>query len=130
MNVNLVVICGRVGKLEFKELSNSKLLKMSVAVNKSRKDKEGNWQQETEWVNVSVWGDLAERANTNLEKGHFVHVQGELKTNVWEKDGKKNYSTGVNAQQVKWLPKTTGGGGVEFKTVDNNADYTTDDIPF
>ena len=49
-----------------------------------------NWQEKgttkTEWLNCSVWRDMAEDANQQLKKGDLVRMNGTVKTRLWEKE--------------------------------------------
>ena len=40
----------------------------------------------TEWLNCSVWRDMAEDANQQLKKGDLVRMNGTVKTRLWEKE--------------------------------------------
>ena len=82
---NKVSLIGRLGmQPEFTTTSNGKTLaRFSLAINSSYKDKEGNWKEETQWININAWGNVAELVKyqiekaTNLSVGHVnVHVRG------------------------------------------------------
>jgi len=78
----------------------------TVAVNRSYKGQNGEWQEETEWFRVVVWGQQAERAAEYLRKGNKVYVEGRLQTRQWEdKDGQKRYTTELVANQVTNLER-------------------------
>jgi len=59
----------------------------SIAVNENRKNKDsGEWEQETTWVNLVAWGDLAERVAEQVRKGHLVYVACRYKDDQWTDD--------------------------------------------
>ncbi len=45
-----------------------------------------NGTTKTEWLNCSVWRDMAEDANQQLKKGDLVRMNGTVKTRLWEKE--------------------------------------------
>ena len=69
--VNKVILIGNLGKdPEIRRLeSGVPVGKFSVATNESYRDKSGEWQTSTEWHDVVVWRQLAERAESTLQKG-------------------------------------------------------------
>ena len=65
------------------------------------KTSSGEWQKETEWFRVVVWGQQAERAAENLRKGNKVYIEGRIQTRQWEdQTGQKRYTTELVANQV------------------------------
>lgn len=91
--VNKVILVGNVGK-DAEKISD-KVTRFSVATTESWKDKEGNYQNKTEWHRVVVYGNLAPRMVDLCKKGKKVYVEGKLVTNEWEKEGEKRYTTEV-----------------------------------
>jgi single-strand DNA-binding protein len=77
----------------------------SLACNYKSGDKEV-----TEWVNIVLWGDLAESVSQYITKGKQVYVQGRLQTRTWDgDDGAKHYRTEINAYSVVLLGSAGGG---------------------
>ena len=48
------------------------------------KDSSGEWKEDTCFVNVVVWGQLAERMGDQLKKGTAILVEGRLQSRSWE----------------------------------------------
>ena len=93
---NKVSLIGRLGaEPEVVTLdSGRKLAKFSIATNERYKNKEGEWQDNTQWHNMNAWGKTAERIAEKLHKGQEIVVGGRLVNNNYEtKDGEKRYST-------------------------------------
>ncbi|MEY3194318.1 MAG: hypothetical protein RIQ78_415, partial [Bacteroidota bacterium] len=69
--INKVTLIGNLGgDPEVRHLDNGTAVgRFSLATNENYRDKDGNWQKITEWHNVTVWRDLAERAEKQLKKG-------------------------------------------------------------
>lgn len=65
------------------------VLSMSVAVNESRKDGNGEWTDYPNYIDMTLFGKRAESVSDYLSKGTYVAVTGRLHQNRWEKDGQK-----------------------------------------
>lgn len=76
-----------------------------VAVNRQWKDSNGVLQENTEFINVVVWGPQAENCGKYLKKGSAVLLEGRIQTTSYDaKDGSgKRYMTEVNADSVQFL---------------------------
>ncbi|MCA9740448.1 MAG: single-stranded DNA-binding protein [Deferribacteres bacterium] len=112
--VNKVILIGRLGadpELKYTP-SGAAVTNFNIATNEVWKDKDGNFQERTEWHRLVLWQKLAERANEYLKKGHRVYVEGQLRTRDWtDKDGTKRYTTEVFVQQMQFLESREGSGG-------------------
>ena len=83
-----------------------------VATTDRYKDKaSGEMKEATEWHRIAFFGRLAEIAGEYLKKGSSVYIEGRLKTRQWEKDGQKQYSTEIVADQMQMLGGRGEGGG-------------------
>lgn len=81
------------------------VLGLGLAVNESWQDRQGQRQEKTHWVDVTLWRDLAE-AMKDLRKGDPVLVQGRLVNEAWtDRDGNKRNSTKVEATRVEALSR-------------------------
>ncbi|HBE69009.1 MAG TPA: single-stranded DNA-binding protein [Planctomycetaceae bacterium] len=82
---------------------------VGMAVNDRRKSQNGEWVDETTFVDVTFWGRTAEVAAEYLSKGSPVFVEGRLKLDTWEKDGQKNYKLRVVCDRMQLLGGRDGG---------------------
>jgi len=126
--LNRVQIIGNVGKTpEMKFTAAGKALTtFSVAVNHTHRDATtGQPVEETEWFNCVCWDKQAETANSLIQKGGLLYVEGRLKTRTWEQDGTKHYKTELIVSDFKLLDRrpTTG----DAAPADDDAG---DDLPF
>lgn len=110
---NRVILMGNVTRdIEVKYLqSGMAVTEIGMAVNDRRKDKSGQWVDETTFVDVTLWGRTAEIAGEYLTKGAPVLIEGRLKLDTWEKEGKKNSKLRVVAENMRLLGSRQGGGG-------------------
>lgn len=64
---------------------------LRLAFNSRRQDANGQWVDgDTLWINATAWNHLAENIAETLTRGMEVIVQGDVKTESWEKDGEKH----------------------------------------
>jgi single-strand DNA-binding protein len=66
---------------------------------------------ETTFVDVTLWARTAEIASEYLNKGSNVLIEGRLKLDTWEKDGKKNSKLRVIGERMQMLGARGGAGG-------------------
>ena len=88
--------------------------RFTVAINRAWKNQNGELQESTEYVNVFVWGAMAENCGKYLKKGSPVLVDGRIQTSSYDaRDGSgKRYSTEIVAETVQFLgtsPQSQGG---------------------
>jgi single-strand DNA-binding protein len=97
--VNKVILLGNLGKdpeVKYTQ-SGMAVARFSLATTERAKDKDGNWQDKTEWHNLVAFGRTAEVAGEYLKKGRTVYVEGALRTSSWDdkESGQKKYKTEV-----------------------------------
>jgi single-strand DNA-binding protein len=84
---------------------------VGLAVNDRRKGQNGEWIDETTFVDVTFWGRTAEVAAEYLSKGSPVFIEGRLKLDTWEKEGQKQYKLRVVCDRMQLIgPRGEGGG--------------------
>ncbi len=105
--INKVTLVGYLGgDPETRTLENGTPVgRFSLATSDAYKDKEGNWQNTTEWHNVVVWRELAERCQKFI-KGQLVYVEGKISNRKYtDKDGVEKNVTDIVANTVRLLEK-------------------------
>lgn len=101
-------IVGNVSDPQLKFTPSGKpVLEFSLAENHSKKDAQGQWQEDgTTWRKVAIWDGKAEALAAVLVKGDRVIVLGNERIREWEgKDGSKGKSLEMVAQWVGIVPK-------------------------
>lgn len=109
---NRVILLGNLTRdIELRYLaSGMAVTDIGLAVNDRRKGQNGEWVEETTFVDITLWGRTAEIAGEYLQKGNPVMIEGRLKLDTWEKDGKKNSKLKVVGEKMQLLGGRGGGG--------------------
>lgn len=136
--VNKVTLIGRLGKdPQMKTLdSGTPYVRCTIATNESYKDKSGEWQDQTEWHNIILWGDQANRFNASLYKGALIYLEGKLTHRSWkDNDGVSRNMTEVKVKSYRKLDKSSNTYDAP-KPKENPVDQAStengkpDDLPF
>jgi len=75
----------------------------SLALNRSYRNADGEWQEATDFIDIVAWGPLGERVAQYLTKGRPALVSGRLQSRSWEQEGVKRSKVEVVAQDVTFL---------------------------
>ena len=152
-SVNKVSLIGNRGKdPEVKYTpQGTPVAKLTLATNERFKDKEGNWQDRTEWHNMVAFTRLAEIVRDYVKKGSKLYVEGKIQTRSWDdkETGAKKYRTEIIVNDISLLSGREDGGsssgGYSRQSSSSNADQrppaghdeysqsaeiSDDDIPF
>lgn len=106
MSLNKVMLIGNVGKdPEVRHLEGGSVVaRFSLATTERYKDKNGEFQEQTEWHNIVCWRLLAERAEKYVKKGSQLFVEGRLRSRSWEdKTGQARYTVEIVADSIQIL---------------------------
>jgi len=126
-NLNKVFLIGRLTRdPELRSTpGGASVCDLGLAVNRKWRDQNGEDQEETLFVDVTVWGKTAENCDQYLEKGREVFIEGRLRLDTWENDeGQKRSKMRVVGQFVQFL-----GGGQRSERRESRDDAQAD-IPF
>ena len=90
-SVNIIIILGSLGKdpeIRY-TTTGTAVASFSVATSDKFKNRSGEWEEKTEWHNVTLWGRLAEIAGEYLAKGKQVFIHGRLQRSEERRVGKE-----------------------------------------
>lgn len=143
--MNNVVLIGRLTRdpeLRYIPNSGQAVSTFSLAIDKQlskekKQEMESRNQPTADFINIVVWGRVAENCANYLAKGRLVGVQGRIQSGSYEaKDGTKRYTTDVVAQNVEFLEwgdkpqNDSKSGGSDFSDLQDFHPIDNDDIPF
>src|SRR4030042_244049 len=141
-NITIVGNLTRDPELRFTP-SGTPVASLGLAVNKSIQNKDtGEWTSSADFFNIVAWFKLAENCAQSLIKGDRVLISGRLSQDNWEdKDGQKRSAYKIIANiiapslefascKIEKNPKAESGIGPSEKSVNEDLDFTDDDIPF
>jgi single-strand DNA-binding protein len=114
-SVNKVILIGNLGKdpeMRYTP-SGTAVAKFTLATNERFKDKDGNWQDRTEWHNLVAFTRTAEIVGEYLKKGRTVYIEGSLRTSSWDdkETNQKKYRTEIIVNDLVLLGGGQGHGG-------------------
>lgn len=93
---NSVILTGRLTTdVELKNTGKTVVANISLAVNKDK--------EHTDFIPVTLWGEVAKNVEKYVKKGMRLTVTGELATNSYEKDGVKVTKLFINAKSVDFI---------------------------
>jgi len=120
--------------------SQTPVVEFGLAMNRRYKKQDGSMADETCFVDCQMFGKRAETVNKYFKKGDPIFVEGRLKYDSWEKDGRRQSRLRIFVENFEFLGKGGGGGsnaaqsqGAGFPDTSMDAPYgaaTDDDIPF
>ena len=126
---NRVVLVGNITReieLRYTQ-SGTAVTDIGLAINERKKNPSGEWVDDPQFIDVTLWGRTAEVAAEYLGKGAPILIEGRLKLETWESDGQKRSKLKVVGERMQMLGKPKNGS----KTGDQNAVAAgaTDDTP-
>ncbi len=114
LNYNKVLLAGNLTRdpeLRYVGSSGNAVCELRLAVNRKFKRQDGEYGEETCFVDIKVWGSQGENCNEYLKKGSGVFVEGRLTLETWDgQDGQKRSKHRVVAERVQFMPRGGGGG--------------------
>src|SRR5512135_657848 len=142
-SLNKVMLIGNLGKdpeVRY-TTSGTAVASFSLATSERFKNKNGEWEEKTEWHNITLWSRLAEIAGEYLSKGKTVYIEGRLQTRKWQdRDGRDRYTTEIVGEKMQMLSGKGDGGGrargagrpesQDSPSYEEAAFNPDDDIPF
>jgi single-strand DNA-binding protein len=130
-NINRVIITGNLTRdPELRSLSSSgnSVCSLRVACNGRRRNSAGEWEDQPNYFDVTVWGAQGENCARYLSKGRPIAVDGRLQWREWtDKEGQKRQSVDIIADSVQFLGgREDAGNGNGFSS---GARATESDVP-
>ena len=129
-DLNEVIVSGRLTRdSELRHTPNGTAVTDIIVASNRIWSKDSDRQEETTFVDVTIWGKQAESLQEYLVKGRHVMVVGRLKLNKWEpEEGGKRSKLTMGADKVNLTP---GGGKANgTKGKDKVEEKEREEVPF
>ncbi|WAC20429.1 single-stranded DNA-binding protein [Luteolibacter sp. SL250] len=86
---------------------------IALAINRVWNNEQNQRQEETTFVDITLWGRQAELAQQYLTKGRGAYIEGRLQMDTWDdkQTGQKRSKLKVVAESLQFLPDGKGGSG-------------------
>lgn len=125
--MNSVQLIGRLTTTpELKRTTNASLVNFTLAVSAYTKNADG--KKNVEFINCTAWNRIAELIEQFCKKGTLIAVQGYLKKEEWEFEGRKITMQKVIASRVEFLKN--GKSDTEETELNEELHELEDELPF
>ena len=116
-SLNKVMLIGNVGsEPELKTTAGgTKFAKVSLATNRTFKDRQGQQQEKTEWHRLTFWDRLAELVEQYVKKGDRIYIEGRIEYSTTGEGDSMKYWTDINVNEMVLLGGAGGAGGGGFE---------------
>ncbi|MFC1608409.1 single-stranded DNA-binding protein [Candidatus Latescibacterota bacterium] len=147
--LNKVILIGNLGadpEIKY-AASGTAIANLRLATSENRKNREGEWEDITEWHRITMFGKQAETCKDYLRKGSKIYIEGRIQTRSWDdKNGQKQYMTEIVGNTMIMLdsrgqdssqqgsnyqkPQQDGGGSGKAPPPPPDFPQGDDDLPF
>jgi single-strand DNA-binding protein len=103
-SINKVILVGNVGRDPdvTTTAAGVKVARVSLATSR-RVQRDGGFEDRTEWHRLTLWDRLAELAEDYVRKGDRLYVEGRLEYDSYEKNGVTVPTTEVQVRELVML---------------------------
>lgn len=132
-DINSVTLVGRLtADPELRQTgSGTSVCSMRLAFNTNRKNRSGEWEDQSNFVSVTVWGNHGETCAKHLSKGKRVALKGRLQYREWETDSGATRSViEVVADRVQFIEPRPDNDSRPAQASASAPPVSDDDIPF
>ena len=113
-SLNKVMLIGNVGaEPEVRTTpSGTKVAKVSLATNRTFRDRSGQQQEKTEWHRLTFWDRMAELVEQYVKKGDRLYAEGRIEYSQTEDaQGNTKFWTDIIVQEMVMLGSSGAGAG-------------------
>ena len=137
MSLNIAALQGKFGKDPELRYTGSGKAVLCGTLAVDRNFKNANWEKETDWINIVVWGKQAETIANYFKKGDEIIVTGSIQVRSYDdKEGNKRYATEINVNGFSFTSgrkserKQQSQQADPFAGNSSSIDVSNDDLPF
>ncbi len=123
-DLNQCNFIGRIGQnLDIKTMPNgNSVVNFSIACSDDYKDKSGTKVEQTNWINVVMFGKAADILGQYCSKGSRIRIAGKQVTRKWQdNDGNDRYTTEIVANDMQFLDSRNDSGSSNSGQSQQNA---------
>jgi len=106
MSFNKIILVGNLGRdpeLRY-TAQGTPVCSFTMATSEKRKDRNGEFQEQTTWFKVTLWNRQAETASQYLQKGRPVYIEGRLRIEEYtDREGRPRTSLEVTATEMHFI---------------------------
>jgi single-strand DNA-binding protein len=105
-DINRVILTGRLTKdPELGAAGETSVCRLRIASNGRRRNPDtGQWEDQPNFFDVTVWGQQGENCRRFLSKGRQIAIDGRLRFREWtNNDGQKRNGVDIIAESVQFL---------------------------
>lgn len=131
-DINKSIITGRVTRdSELRHTPNGTAVTDVSVVSNRIWTKNGERQEESTFVDVTLWGKQAETLSPMLTKGRHIMVEGRLKLDSWEtNEGLKRNKLSIVAENINLTPSNPNPNGKPQAVAAVSASDDSEQTPF
>lgn len=122
-DVNEILLSGNlVSDMELRQKGDVAYGLFSLAVNKNKKDSNGEWKSSpTFFNNIALFGTRAKTLSPYLLKGTKVFIKGHLAINTFEKNGTKLTTVIIRVDNIQFLKSASKDNNFDTSETENLA---------
>lgn len=122
VEINTVIIGGNLARdVDLKEIAGGRKVAAMVVASNRTYLQNGEKKKEVIFMDVDVWGPMADNCSKYLKKGSPVVVTGRLKQDQWQADsGEKRSRIKVLASNVQFLSMAQSESSAETQAAESN----------
>src|SRR5262245_33125766 len=112
-SINKVILVGNVGRDPDVQTTNAgtKCAHLSLATLRRVPNKNGGFEERTDWHRLTLWDKLAQLAQDYIRKGDRIYVEGRMEYDNFEKNGVKVPTAEVTVREIVLLSAPRGTNG-------------------
>ena len=127
LNLNKILISGRVAYVQVRDFQGSCFATVRLASSEKYKDRNGNECEDTLWLDASVSGNAVAFVEQYVGKGDLVFVEGRLKSRSYtDRDGNERTAFEIRCQSIQLIQKKADSAAKPS----TSAPTDEEDIPF
>lgn len=114
--INQIALSGRLAQDPEFRLTENGVARLSarLAVNRSYRQRNGEWQEESSFFNIVLWQKMAEYYADRIRKGTAVFIAGRLRSHSWRDEEDRHHSlVEIQVRSLQLLEKSQAATEVE-----------------